>query len=275
MQSLPDDVASSVETQVRTYLAEKDRIGAVGECILQLNCDHEAADAIVRLIENSPCSSQHIRDVMRKAATGQAIDVWSPTPSSAETNPASGSDAITSDPAHSKIAEAFRCYLEPDEQLRHWAYGTILLRGRAALIAIPSCLLGMVCGSVLAFLLFRAAPAGPVAFLAFTFLFSFLFAMPFLPSTSRVFVVGLTTKRLLVVRLKLPLSGLADPTARISLTEYSLDSLPRVAVLPIKGGEILTLTRGAEKISVAFVDAFDARLPGNSEHARRIVASLR
>ena len=71
----PDNVASSFEGEVRAYLAKNDRLRAIGEVRVRLNCDFDAAQRIVQLIEKSPHTTDEIRDSIQKAAPTEAAAV--------------------------------------------------------------------------------------------------------------------------------------------------------------------------------------------------------
>ncbi len=69
----PDDAAFSLEAEVRRYLAGGNRLRAVGECQVQLNCDFDLANEIVRLIEKSSHTTDEIHEAIQKAAKQQPI----------------------------------------------------------------------------------------------------------------------------------------------------------------------------------------------------------
>lgn len=79
MDSLPDNAPSFIEAEVRKLLAENDRIRAIGICRVQLDCDFDAAHAIVRLVERVPQGNSQIHDALHKAAGNRSSY---PTPSS-------------------------------------------------------------------------------------------------------------------------------------------------------------------------------------------------
>ena len=98
---------AAVEAHVRAYLAGNNRMLAIGECRTRLNCDFDAAHAIVLLMERLPYPAQEIRDAMQKVAMGQPIPSPAPStetdrtsPGSAEGNGTAGKSPPTSDTLH-------------------------------------------------------------------------------------------------------------------------------------------------------------------------------
>lgn len=73
MDSRFDEAASSLEATVRRCLANGDRMRAIGECRVRLDCDFDTAHTILRLTERLPRKSREIRDAMRNAVEGQSI----------------------------------------------------------------------------------------------------------------------------------------------------------------------------------------------------------
>jgi hypothetical protein len=70
---VPQDFVSSLEVVIREWLGTRNRMRAMGECRVQLDCDFDTARRIVQLIETLPCGANEIRDAVQKTAAGKAI----------------------------------------------------------------------------------------------------------------------------------------------------------------------------------------------------------
>jgi len=90
----------------------------------------------------------------------------------------------------------------------------------------------------------------------------------------KVYIVGLTNHRLLVVRMKPPYLGFPDLDAQLAVKKYSLRKLPNIVVPEGRRKSVLRLRDGAEHTSIAFRDGLGRRLRGNREHARLIMEGL-
>lgn len=124
------------------------------------------------------------------------------------------------------IPAAFSSYLEPNEQLKNWAYG--FKRSPLLIIAIIG---GVLAAMILASLInlpIVMAGAGVLSFLTWFALFIGLaYALLFFPVTKlgKTYIVGLTDKRFIVLLIKTPFPGKPDVSAKLAFMDYPLQNL--------------------------------------------------
>jgi len=86
MDPITDELARSVEAQVRRSLARNDRMRALEQCRAGLNCGGVGAHGVVCLIERLPSGAPEIRDAMQKAVRGEMIIHWARPGDAPQTN---------------------------------------------------------------------------------------------------------------------------------------------------------------------------------------------
>ena len=163
------------------------------------------------------------------------------------------------------LPDAFSIHLNPDEQLKHWAYGIKQSIGLMLLMYLGAFMLG----AVLAYMII-GEPIG-----IFHMILMFILAMgitsPFIPKLRKDYLVGLTNNRLLILRIKTPLfKSIANPQNQIELTEYPLENLPQ---LKITIGRLQSQMK-IDNTSNPFIASFKSAIKGNRKQMEAIMAAL-
>ena len=130
-----------------------------------------------------------------------------------------------------QATQAFRSYLEPGEQLQHWAYG---VKQPHLLLMIPLFVLGVLPGAIATALL------------------------------TKNYLVGLTNRRLLVLRVK-------NRLAVQEVSEYALNSLPTVKA---STGPIFTHLKISDPHRPFAAKFPRLGMPNNRQHSMAIGAAL-
>jgi hypothetical protein len=167
-------------------------------------------------------------------------------------------------PDHSELYESLSPYLEPDERLSDWAYGVQqflpLVLGTVCLTSLPAAVLTqMLVGP-------RGGLIGGVIFFT-TWGLTLMLPMSLV---RKDYVMGLTDRRFLIVRLKTPLLRL-DPRARLEFRAYALDQLPKIDVTNGWLRMRLRINDGSARLRI---DVGRRGMAGNHDAATTIVAAV-
>ena len=168
----------------------------------------------------------------------------------------------------SEIPKAFEPYLEPAEQLKHWAYGFT----KTPEVGLPlGCVAFLVAPLLTFFIMGGLVPLPLVGF--FTILLISVSVGLILRFTFKCYVVGLTETRFLVLRLKPPAFFRPNLAHILSFNAYELDTL---STLNTSSGRRQTVIK-IDDPKKRFFARFPHRgkgLQDNDKHARAISEAL-
>lgn len=170
------------------------------------------------------------------------------------------------------IPSAFSSYLEPNEQLRNWAYG--FHRTISLLLAMLGCsLVAMILAALVNLPIVRAVGVlGFVTWFVLFMLFFYLLAYFPVAKLAKTYLVALSDKRLMVILIKTPfMTGKPDVNTNLGFIDYALQSLSSTEVSIGKMQSFIKINDAEKPFEAKFAHA----MSGNREQVEAISAALK
>jgi hypothetical protein len=164
------------------------------------------------------------------------------------------------------LPDAFSIPLKPDEQLKHWAYG---IRQSKSLLLLIALLAGAVTHTVVFVIKGIPNPHNPIEYGIIGIIMAVLI-LPFIPMVQKEYLLGLTDKRLIIIRIKKSIFTSSVQYARqLDFNEYALQNLRPININPGGLSTTIKIDDPAKPFSVKFPNA-----KGNREQVEAITDLL-